>query len=170
MERIQCGEAGCGDRLFPTSTQAATRGQSLPRAERRGAAAGQRLFPLHRLRLPTCGEPAAVRGKEERRWSSHVEGPGGCGLGENHYRANDEASHARGQIQRSTGFAAGSGAVLVPQVEAFEKETAELNFSDMFLTFGTLFLSDVVWALSLRADCRSDWGVDKSGSKLFVFS
>ena len=87
----------------------------------------------------------------------------------NHYRTNDEASHARGQIQRSTGFAAGSGAVLVPQVEAFEKETAELNFTDTFLTFGTLFLGDVVWAVSLRADCRSDWGVDKSGCKLFVF-
>ena len=59
----------------------------------------------------------------------------------------------------------GRGLFLVPQVEAFEKETDELNFTDTYLTSGTLFFGDVVWAVSLRADCGSDWGVDKSGCK-----
>ena len=73
----------------------------------------------------------------------------------NHYQANDEASHAREQLQRTSGFADGSGAVFVPQVEAFERETADLNFSDTSLTFGTFSSVGVVWAESLRADCGS---------------
>ena len=76
----------------------------------------------------------------------------------NHYRANDEAFHARGQLQRSSGFADGSGAVLVPQVEAFEKETADLHFTDTNLTLGIFSSVGVVWAVSLRADCGSDCG------------
>ena len=36
------------------------------------------------------------------------------------YRANDEASYAREQLQRTFGFAIGSGAVFAPQVETYE--------------------------------------------------
>ena len=57
----------------------------------------------------------------------------------NHYRANGEATHAREQLQRTSGFADGSGAVFLPQVEAFEKESAGLSFTDTSLTFGTFF-------------------------------
>ena len=39
---------------------------------------------------------------------------------DNHYRANDEVSYAREQLQRTFGFAMGSGAVFAPQVETYE--------------------------------------------------
>ena len=36
------------------------------------------------------------------------------------YRANDEVSYAREQLQRTLSFAEGSGAVFAPQVETYE--------------------------------------------------
>ena len=87
-----------------------------------------------------------------------------------HYRANDEASHARGQLQRSSGIADGSGAVLVPQFEAFEKETADFNFIDTYFTFGIYSSVGVVWAVSLRADCGSDCGGSQVGMQILHFS
>ena len=64
------------------------------------------------------GEPAEKR-REGRLLSSKGQVVVVCK--DDHYRANDEASHAREQLQRTFGLAMGSGAVLVPQVEAYGK-------------------------------------------------
>ena len=64
------------------------------------------------------GEPAEKR-REGRLLSSRGQVVVVCK--DDHYRANDEASHAREQLQRTFGLAMGSGAVLVPQVEAYGK-------------------------------------------------
>ena len=58
------------------------------------------------------------------------------------YRANDEASFAREQLQRTFGFAMGSDAVFVPQVEAYRKDFVDWIFADTSLTF-----SEFVWGL-----------------------
>ena len=52
-----------------------------------------------------------------------------------HSRANDEASHAREQLQRTFGFAEGSGAVFVPQDEAYENWEGHMKFNDSALAF-----------------------------------
>ena len=85
-----------------------------------------------------------------------------------HYRANDEVSNAREQLQRTLSFAEGSGAVFVPQVETFKESS--LIFADTSLTFGTFFSVVVAWAVSLRTDCGSDRWVDMPGRGIFVFS
>ena len=41
------------------------------------------------------------------------------------YRANDEASFAREQLQRTFGFAMGSDAVFVPQVDAYKNDSVD---------------------------------------------
>ena len=56
------------------------------------------------------------------------------------YRANDEASCARGQPSRTFGFAMGFEAVFVSQVEAYRKVFVDRMFADMSLTFGSFFL------------------------------
>ena len=82
-----------------------------------------------------------------------------------HYRANDEASNAREQLQRPFGFAGGSGAVFVPQVEAYEEDISNLIFIDTSLTFGAFSSVVVVWAVSLpgtaghRPQCASAVGL-----------
>ena len=81
-----------------------------------------------------------------------------------------QGTHARGQLQRSSGIADGSGTVLVPQVEAFEKETADLNFTDTYLTFGIFSSVGVVGAVSLRAECGSDCGGSQVGMQILHFS
>ena len=59
--------------------------------------------------------------RKEKVWGcfSRVEGPGGVIRMNHHHRANDEASLASEQPPRTFGFAMGSGAVFVPQVEVF---------------------------------------------------
>ena len=54
----------------------------------------------------------------------------------------------------------GSGDVFVPQVEADEKEIADLLFADMPLTFAVVSAVVVVVAESMRTDCVLDRGVD----------
>jgi hypothetical protein len=56
----------------------------------------------------------------------------------------------------------GSGAVFVPQVEAYEKEVSVLIFADASLTFGSFPSVVVVLAESLRTDRGSDRWVDES--------
>ena len=73
-----------------------------------------------------------------------------------HYRANDEASIAREQHQRTFGLAEGSGVVFVPQVEAYEKEFTEWIVADTSLTFGPLPSFVIGLAESLRTDRGSD--------------
>ena len=62
------------------------------------------------------------------------------------------------------GLAMGSGAVFVPQGEAYEKEIADLLFADMSLTFRAFLSVVVVLAESLRTNRSSDRWVDKSES------
>ena len=73
-----------------------------------------------------------------------------------HYRANDEASFASEQLQRTFGFAMGSGAFFVPQVEVYENWEGSLIFSDAALTFFSCCGSS--WLTICRL-CRSlrDW-------------
>ena len=52
-----------------------------------------------------------------------------------HYRANDEAAFASEQPPRTFGFALGSGAVFVPQVEVYENWEGHVTFSVAALTF-----------------------------------
>jgi hypothetical protein len=132
-----------------------------------------------RFQLSSCGEPAEVRRKigelsgkrkegepaEKRREGGLLTSKGQVVVvcENDHYRANDEASNAREQLQRTFGFAEWSGAVFVPQVEAYEKDIADLMFIVTSLTFGAFPSVVVVLAESLRTDRGSDRWVDKSG-------
>ena len=58
------------------------------------------------------------------------------------YRANDEASFAREQLRRTFGFAMGSEAVFVPQVQAYQKDFVDWMSADTPLTF-----YEFVWGL-----------------------
>ena len=87
----------------------------------------------------TAGAPAEKR-REGRLLTS--KGQVVVVLENDRYRANDEASFAREQLQRTFGFAMGSDAVFVLQVEAYTKDFVDLFFADTSLTF-----SEFVWGL-----------------------
>ena len=74
-----------------------------------------------------------------------------------YHRANDEVSNAREQLQRTFGFAKGSGAVFAPQVETYETEISDFIFTDTFLDFGTFPRSLLSgWCLCPRIADRTD--------------
>ena len=129
-----------------------------------------------RFHLSICGEPAGVRRKVCELVGKRKEGkPAG-----KRREVRLLASRARwwtitvGLTTRPLtpassssdpfGLAMGSGAVVVTQVEAYEKEFAGMLFADTSLTFGAFLSVVVVLAESLRTDRGSDRWVDKSES------
>ena len=85
---------------------------------------------------------------------------------EDHNQTNDEASlKPASRSSEPTGFAVGSGTVVVPQGEADKKEIAGSFSVDMPVTCNVIVADVVVVAESMGMDCSLDRGVDTSESE-----